>query len=129
MYEGWYDLCIIPYNSYNGLNTTSRPRLRPECLPLTQSQERRPVRISCILPNCIPPPIQIDPTFGELQHKKNENRAHNHSRVQSGREDVVVLHPPMEVSSAQEEVEDESGDTPRGIVNPCGRRYSCNPSK
>jgi hypothetical protein len=65
-----------------------------------------------MLPNCIPPPIQIDPTFGELQRKEDENRGQNHSRVQSGGEDVVVLHPPTEVSSAQEEVEDESGDTP-----------------
>lgn len=59
---------------------------------------------------------------GEVQGEEDQNRAKGESYIQTGRQDVVVLHPPATPAVADVLIEDKAHDTPAQVVQRSGRR-------
>lgn len=59
---------------------------------------------------------------GQVERQENDNGRNGKTSVKTSRGDVVVVRPPASVSVLNELVEDESGETPGGVVDGCGRR-------
>ena len=57
-----------------------------------------------------------------LEAEENENNGDSDTGVESGRQDVVVLGPPGEVTATDNIVENESDDGPGDVVDGSGRR-------
>ena len=78
--------------------------------------------IGCVLPHEISPPIELDAALGHLESEEDEDNTNSDASVQSSRQNVVVPHPPAEVVSAHEPLEDKADHNPGGVVNSgCGR--------
>lgn len=93
------------------------PRRRTKRLALGNGAHWRTKGIGRILPCDVAPPIELDATFGHLQYEKYEEDANSDASVETSREDVVVPHPPTEVISAHEPLEDKADEDPRGVVD------------
>lgn len=70
----------------------------------------------------IPPPcrdiVLTDPAIPrELQAEENQNSTDRHTRIESGRQHVVVLAPPSKVPPPDPVLEDETDNTPRYVVD------------
>jgi hypothetical protein len=74
----------------------------------------------------IAPPIDVEATFRILDNEEDNNHADCDASIEGGRQNVVVTHPPSEVVPPYEVVEDEAHNSPRRIVDSCGRGHSTN---
>jgi len=58
----------------------------------------------------------------ELHGKEDDDEAKDDARLESGREKVIVSHPPTEVVTPHEPLEHETGQDPRRQVDAIGWR-------
>jgi hypothetical protein len=61
------------------------------------------------------------PVLGVLKYEENQHGRDGNARIQRRRQNVVILRPPREMASTNDELEYESDDTPRYVVD-SGRR-------
>ena len=90
----------------------------PEDLAWCEQLQRRPERISSRLPEVVAPPADDDATLlRQLQAEEDDHHRDDHTSVQAGRQQVVVAHPPAEVTATDEPLEDSADDEERGEVD------------
>ena len=62
--------------------------------------------------------MKLDTALGHLQREENEKDTNGDASVKTGRQNVIVPHPPAEVVSAHKPLEDEADQNPGGVVDP-----------
>jgi len=106
-----------------------RPGFRTYGLIRLQKAERSAHRIRGLHPPGIAPPIDIEATLRILDGEEDNDQAQRDASIEGSRQDVVVTHPPSEVESTHEEVENEAHKGPRRIIDSCGGRHGTNTSE
>ena len=71
----------------------------------------------------IAPPIDGKATLWILDGEEDNDHTKRDASIESGRQDVVVTHPPSEVEPTDKVVKDKAHKAPRRIIDSCRRRH------
>lgn len=115
--------CTVPPIS------SSRPR------PISRAKKslRWKIQIRCTIPivsieeDSVPPPTWENRT-GVTDAEEDEDTTQCSACVQSSRQDVIVLSPPLKELLIDDSVEDEVDQRPGGVVDACSRRDIVSPN-
>lgn len=104
------------------LRLDSSPRAWTKMLSLCNMHPHsRALEIHCRVHNVITPPLRgINPLHRKCE--KDEERSQGQAQIQAGRRQEVQAAPPPEVAPLDPELEDETHDAPREVVERGGGR-------
>lgn len=94
----------------------SRPCRRTEGLPGGKRIQRCAISVGGVRPDRVAPPVKCEASLGVLHREEDDHDTQGDASVQSGRQNVVVAHPPSEVVAPDQKVEHEPGEGPGRVV-------------